>query len=168
MNLTPCEWFDLGKIAAVVLAAILLPFAVYLWTDLDKKRKSMRIMSFRKTVEQIRNRSKDVTRRVGWVFLQPSEKLRAVDKSPRLGEGYETLAIIRVVKIHSENLERITQEDVVREGFPEMTREEFIEMFCETANCERNQVVQRIEFEYLEEEFEQYGNKKEYSLEAGV
>ena len=110
----------------------------------------MRIMSFHETTNQIRGRSKDVTRRLGWAVLWPGEKVQAVDQSPRLGKGYEVLAIIEIIGVRTERLSRITQEDVVREGYPELTPEDFIEMFCMFAACKPDQIVQRIEFKYLE------------------
>ena len=110
----------------------------------------MRIMSFHETTNQIRGRSKDVTRRIGWAFLKPGEKAQAVDQSPRLGKGYEVLAVIQIVSVRAERLSRITKEEVVREGFPELTPEDFVEMFCMFAFCKPDQIVQRIEFKYLE------------------
>lgn len=37
----------------------------------------------------------------------------------------------------------------VREGSPEMTAREFIEMFCKLNDCEPDETVTRIEFERL-------------------
>ena len=42
------------------------------------REREMRIMSFHETTNQIRGKSKDVTRQVGWAFLKPGEKLQAV------------------------------------------------------------------------------------------
>ena len=44
----------------------------------------MRNMSFSATVQQVRDRTKTVTRRVGWKTLQPGEVLRAVEKGQGL------------------------------------------------------------------------------------
>lgn len=55
-----------------------------------------------------------------------------------------------VVSIRHERLDEITPADVVREGFPEMTPLQFIEMFCEThQGCTPATIVNRIEFKYL-------------------
>ena len=61
------------------------------------------------------------------------------------------LGLIRVVSVRFESLRKITPDDVIREGFPKMTRQEFIEFFCAANKCERTHCVTRIEFEYLEE-----------------
>ena len=47
------------------------------------------------------------------------------------GEKVERLATIRIVDVRREPLWCITSDDVLREGFPLMTRREFITMFCE-------------------------------------
>ena len=47
----------------------------------------MRNMSFSLTTEQIRNRTKDVTRRLGWKNLKPGEHFRAVEKCQGLKKG---------------------------------------------------------------------------------
>ena len=45
----------------------------------------------------------------------------------------------------------ITPQDVYREGFPAMTQRQFVEMFKQHNGGLRDQVVTRIEFEYVEE-----------------
>ena len=50
-----------------------------------------RNMSFSMTTEAIRDRSKTVTRRLGWSFLQPGDLLWAVEK----GMGLKKLAKLR-------------------------------------------------------------------------
>ena len=47
----------------------------------------MRNMSFYHTTEQIRNRSKTVTRRLGWAFLKPGDRVRAIVKGRGLKKG---------------------------------------------------------------------------------
>ena len=56
---------------------------------------------------------------------------------------------IKVVSISVQRLYQISFEDVRREGFPSMSQEGFIEMFCKANNCDRKTQVQRIEFEYI-------------------
>lgn len=113
----------------------------------------MRAISFMLTTDQIRQRTKDVTRRVGWQNLRAGEQLRGVVKAMGLkkGERHQVLAVIEVVSVRRERLDAITAEDVIREGFPEMTAAEFVAMFCRshrgvTAATE----ITRIEFKYTE------------------
>lgn len=70
-----------------------------------------RLMSFAKTVESVRNRSKTVTRRDGWrdldagTFLEPVEKLplAAGEKRPIFDDG----TLIEVVGVRRERLNEI-------------------------------------------------------------
>lgn len=105
------------------------------------------------TTEQIRNRTKDITRRRGWWFLKPGDSVCAVEKGMglRRGEKIKRLAVLRIVDVFQEPLHCITQAEVVREGFPGMTPYEFVKMFCEThKDCNINSHVNRIQFEYIE------------------
>lgn len=110
-------------------------------------------MSFFITQEQIRARTKDVTRRIGWNFLRPGEIVNACVKCQGLGKGgkIERICQIRILDIMEEELCDITQEDVVREGFPNMTPSEFVEMFVREMNPKYGSraKVNRIEFEYI-------------------
>jgi hypothetical protein len=47
-------------------------------------------------------------------------------------------------------LANIDQDDVIREGFPDMTPKDFMNMFAEANNTHEAIWVNRIEFEYLE------------------
>ena len=110
-----------------------------------------RNISFFHTTEQIRDHTKTVTRRLGWDFLKAGDVLNACVKCQGLkkGEKINRLAKIRVVSVREERLYKITQEDVVREGFPDYTREDFINMFMKNMKCKFNTFVNRIEFEYI-------------------
>lgn len=113
----------------------------------------MRNISFALTTPQFRARTKTVTRRLGWEFLRPGDRLMACVKCQGLkpGEVLERLGEIVVTDVRRERLDAITPEDVVKEGFPEMTRGEFIAMFCDHMGCGRWRRVTRIEFQYVEE-----------------
>ena len=108
------------------------------------------------TTEQIKSRKKTVTRRLGWAFLTPGDVLTACVKCMGLkkGEKIEKLCQIQIVSIRRELLKDITQEDVIKEGFPEMNRVQFIAFFRKhmqksmTASW-MEQEVNRIEFEYI-------------------
>lgn len=114
----------------------------------------MRNMSFMITTQQFKNRTKRVTRRVGWWFLKSGDLLCGVEKSQGLkrGEKIVKLGVIRVVSLSSERLDAITQEDVILEGFPEMTPAQFVDMFCKShKGCTPETIINRIAYEYVEE-----------------
>jgi len=110
-----------------------------------------RNMSFMLTQEQIRNKTKTVTRRLGWWFLEPGDILNACEKCQGLGKGGKIVKIcqIKVLHVRPEILYNMPPLDCEKEGFPEMDRYDFIEMFTKEMRCERNAAVNRIEFEYL-------------------
>ena len=110
-----------------------------------------RNMSFSLTTDQVRIQVKDVTRRLGWWFLKPDELVNAVVKAMglRKGQKIERICLIRIVSTRPEPLNAITDQEVVREGFPEMGRQAFIEMFCRHNKCAAGATVNRIEFEYV-------------------
>lgn len=119
----------------------------------------MRNMSFALTTEQIRQRSKTVTRRVGWLHLKPGEQIRAVKKCMGLrpGEKLEPLAVLRVVSVRREPLrallddEAYAREEIRAEGFDwhDWHPSTWIAMFCGThKGCTPETEVTRIEFAY--------------------
>lgn len=113
----------------------------------------MRHISFALTTPQIRDRSKTVTRRLGWRTLAVGTLLQPIVKGQGLKKGETVERIggpIRVVNVRRELLYHITQEDVVREGFPAMRPYEFIEMFMRHHGCDSDTEVTRIEFMYVD------------------
>lgn len=113
----------------------------------------MRNIAFSMTTRQFRDRSKDVTRRCGWLKLKAGTRLQGVVKGMGLkkDEHPEALGIIEVVSVGREQLSVITQAEVNREGFPEMTPAEFVEMFCKGhRGCKPETVVTRIEYRYTD------------------
>jgi len=111
-----------------------------------------RNISFMLAENQIRARTKTVTRRHGWLFLKDGDPLTAVEKNQGLkkGEKVKRLCSIRVVSARREPLAAITPEDCVKEGFPEMTPEDFISFYAGHNKIARDDEVTRIEFEYLD------------------
>lgn len=111
----------------------------------------MRRMSFMLTTRQLLERSKTVTRRLGWEFLKPGEVLLAVDKCMGLkpGQVSQTLATIQVISATRVSLDKIDALDVAREGFPGMEPEAFVAMFCKHMKCAPDTPVTRIEFRYV-------------------
>jgi len=115
-------------------------------------------MSFALTTEQIRNRTKTVTRRKGWLFLKPGDLVRAVVKSQGLkkGEKIEPLAVLRVVDVRREPLSRMAYnldygfQEAAREGFAWLGAQGFVTFFSEHNRVHFDAEVTRIEFEYPE------------------
>lgn len=108
-------------------------------------------MSFALTEEQILNQTKTVTRRNGWKDLMPGDIIQPVRKCMGLKKGEKQVLLgcpIRIVSISVQNLYQISFEDVRHEGFPQLSQEGFIDMYCKANKCDRKQRVQRIEFEY--------------------
>lgn len=110
-----------------------------------------RNMSFALTTTQFRARTKDVTRRLGWDFLQPGDLLWGVEKAMGLkkGEKINRLGLIEVVSSSVEPVGAITADDVPREGFQAWSAEEFVEFFCRENHVDPDTIVNRIEFRYV-------------------
>jgi len=112
----------------------------------------MRNMSFSLTERQLLDGSKTVTRRLGWQFLKPGDRLRAVRQSRGLkrGEHPVALGVIEVVSVCRERLIAITLSDVAREGFcRDHNPSSFVCMFCRKMKCPPVAMVTRIEFRLL-------------------
>lgn len=114
----------------------------------------MRNMSFALTTDQVRARTKTVTRRIGWTFLKPGTLLQPVVKCQGIKKGEHVEKVggpVRVVSVRRENLGVISADDVAREGFTSMNPREFVEFFAKThPHCTAHTTVTRIEFEYVE------------------
>lgn len=129
-------------------------------------------ISFALTTPQFRARMKDVTRRLGWKNLKPGQVLTACEKCQGLKKGEHPVVLgrIRVKDVRREQLSRLTMhaeakaldcvvtdaykrgeavEECRREGFPNLTPQQFVRMFCEHNQCDSATIVTRIEFEYL-------------------
>lgn len=119
----------------------------------------MRNMSFSMTTQQVKDESKTVTRRFGWLDLKPGDRLRPVLKCMgiRRGEKQERLLpdgrCIEVVKAGEEPLSIMSQEDCIKEGFPEMTPLDFV-LFLQKKYKELTAFskMNRIEFKYVDED----------------
>lgn len=111
----------------------------------------MKHMSFALTTPQFRARTKDVTRRNGWVNAKPGEIVMAVEKGMGLKKGEKVVRLgpIEFVSVRREKLSAMKDEDCAREGFPEMTARQFKKMYCQHNGCTTRKRVTRIEFRYL-------------------
>ena len=109
-------------------------------------------MSFAMTTEQVKARTKTVTRRFGWWFLKPGDRVQAVVKSMGLkkGQKIQQLAVIDIVSTRPERLNEITKKDCTKEGFPEFWPFDFIQMMCKhDSSTYPSKIVNRIEFKYI-------------------
>lgn len=118
----------------------------------------MRNISFSLTTKQFSDRTKDVTRRLGWVNLKPGDQLMGCKKCMglRIDEPLVRLGALEVVSVKREPLSAMLADPVYgmaecrREGFPYMTPEQFVLFFCEShKNCTVDTPLTRIEFKRL-------------------
>ena len=111
-------------------------------------------MSFALTTDQVRNRTKTVTRRIGWAnakagdIVQPIVRGQGIPKGGKV-EKIGVPIVFRKVTREPLNGPTMTFSDVAREGFRGMGPSEFVDMFRRHNGGQRDQVVTRIEFEYL-------------------
>lgn len=119
----------------------------------------MKNISFALTTAQVRARTKTVTRRLGWRTLKVGDRLQACEKcmGRKPGEPLVRLVVIEVEQVWREQLRRLViaadwgRRECSREGFPEMTPEEFVAFFCEShKKCTPETEITRIQFRYLE------------------
>lgn len=121
-----------------------------------------RNISFALTTAQFRNRTKDVTRRNGWLFLKAGDILCAVEKSQGIPKGgkVKRLGMIRVVHVRREPLRRMLdrpdygREECRREGYPsphpKSSPTVFVEFFCEShRGVMPESIITRITYEYI-------------------
>jgi hypothetical protein len=122
----------------------------------------MRYMSFALTEQQMHDRIKTVTRRLGWLKLKVGDQVQPARKCMglRRGESIELIGSpIEIVGVRREPLRLLTDmlgygyEEIEKEGFAEHPTyrfpSEFVAMFCAShRGCTPNSVVTRIEFRY--------------------
>lgn len=117
-------------------------------------------MSFALTKTQYRARSKTVTRRMGWLKLQEGDIFKGVEKSQGLKKGEHVVVMgkNKVISARREPLRRLVDEpeygkqELINEGFPDLSPEEFVRFFCATHHGATPEgLITRIEFDYIEE-----------------
>jgi len=111
----------------------------------------MRNMSFYATLEPMRQKTKTVTRRLGWKVLKKGDVIQPCVKCQGLkkGEKIEKLGgPIKIISVREEPLYKITKNDVIKEGFPHLTVQEFVDFFCGINKCTPETMVTRIQFRY--------------------
>lgn len=128
-----------------------------------------RLMSFSMTVGAVERGQKTVTRRLGWwdahrnrPRLKPFEVLWAVRKAQGLKKGEKVQRIREIEHVGSrrEHLDALLPGrpysysradawlECVREGFPELSPAQFVDMFCKANRCAPDVMLTRIEFTY--------------------
>jgi len=121
----------------------------------------MRNISFFLTQRQFKARTKSVTRRLGWKNAKPGDILMGVVKGQGIPKGgsVEKLGPIIVEDTRLEPLFQMAmvpeygKSECIKEGFPDKTPEEFIEMFCAHNGSRPHETITRIQFAYLDEIF---------------
>jgi hypothetical protein len=119
----------------------------------------MRNMSFSKTTEQFKE-DKDITRRLGWKKLKPGERFMGIEKGQGLKKGEKVVRLGERVCV-SNIMEPVNaiirrpyrdnnpRSECEREGFPTLSPEEFVQMFCMMNKCTPDWLIQRIEFKRI-------------------
>ena len=113
-------------------------------------------MSVAYTEDAVRSRRKTVTRRLGWLFAKPGDRLTLCRKvmGRRKGEPLERIADVEIVSVRREPLDAITAGDIIREGFAtdagyRADRARFLALFAEHMRAGPETMVTRIEWRYL-------------------
>lgn len=127
-----------------------------------------RLMSVALTEQQVRDRAKTETRRLGWTFAEVGMPLTLCRKvmGRRKGEPLVRIAHVRVTGVRREPLHAITPADVRAEGFgPDYApdwwlpydrpgvrppTDHFVDMFCEAMRCTPDTPVTVVQWEYVE------------------
>lgn len=112
----------------------------------------MRLMAVALTEAAVRDRTKTVSRRLGWLFARPGDRLALCVKvmGRRRGEALVRLAAVELVDVRREPLAAITPDDVAREGFPGWTARQFIDFYTAAMHVPETVTVTRLEWRYLE------------------
>lgn len=126
-------------------------------------------MSVSLTTQAVVERRKTVTRRLGWQFLKPGDRLTLCRKvmGRQKGELLARIAEVEVVSVRREPLFAMTEEDVVREAVPpwnadgtarfdewyddtgQPTAAAWVSWFAWTMRCSVDDDVTRIEWRYV-------------------
>lgn len=117
----------------------------------------MRQLSCSLTTPQVRAGDKTASRRLGWKRAQAGDLLMLVEKAQGIPKGEHVKAIrpVELISVRREPLDMMTTrldygaEEVIREGFPNLTPAQFVEMFCEHMGCEPSTEITRLEWKYI-------------------
>jgi hypothetical protein len=112
-----------------------------------------RLMSVAFTEVAVRERRKTVTRRKGWTFLKPGDRLTLCRKvmGRKKGEPLVRIAEVEVVSVERSPLYTVRQEgELAREGCEGMPWEEFWWEYFRPQGIHFTDDVTRIEWRYLD------------------
>jgi hypothetical protein len=121
----------------------------------------MRLMSFALTTAQILAQTKTVTRRMGWKTAKVGDVVQPIVKGQGIPKGGKVERLGCPIRFTTVDRKWITElceagneaygcSEVVDEGFPDLSPEEFVTMFTRTHPAAAHFPVTRIAFEYLE------------------
>ena len=123
-----------------------------------------RLMSVAMTTQAVIERRKTVTRRKGWTFLKPGDRLTLCHKvqGRKPGEALDRLAEVEVVDVRREQLRDVIPRsdggwpyaaaEMDREGFPGIHPRDFVDRyFLDAQGMSLDDFVTRIEWRYLDE-----------------
>ena len=120
-----------------------------------------RLMSVAYTAQAVRDRTKTVTRRKGWLFAKPGDRITLCRKvmGRTKGEPLERIVDVEVVHVQRHPLSALltadpqeARDEVTMEGFPGMEPADFIRtFFIEAQGMSAADMVTRIEWRYLDE-----------------
>lgn len=126
-----------------------------------------RLMSVAFTEQAVRDHAKTVTRRKGWTFLRPGDRLTLCRKvmGRKPGEPLVRIAEVEVVSVRREPLASLgkcacwdshergttySEIELAREGFPGLDPDEFVRRyFIDAQGIQPDAEVTRIEWAYL-------------------
>ena len=119
-----------------------------------------RLMSVAFTEQAVRDRTKTVTRRKGWLFLKPGDRLTLCRKvmGRKKGEPLERICDVEIVSVRREPLNTLRdygnpRAELAREGFPDLDVSTFMQRyFVDAQGIGPHDQVTRIEWCYLDEE----------------
>jgi hypothetical protein len=117
-------------------------------------------MSVAFTEQAVRERRKTVTRRKGWLFLKPGDRLTLCRKvmGRKPGEPLVRIAEVEIVSVRREQLRDVVDPgELTAEGFPEWDTPddsdgalEFVERYFTPQGIDPIDDVTRIEWRYLD------------------
>jgi len=109
-------------------------------------------MSVSHTEQQVEDRSKSMTRRLGWKMVRVGDHLTLCRKvmGRKPGEPLVRITEVEITAIREERLWEISHEDVIAEGFPDWSTDQFIEFFCRQFKVQEWVVVTVLEWRYLD------------------
>lgn len=120
----------------------------------------MRNMSFALTTKQVRNGTKTITRRPGWKFLKPGDRIMACVKCQGIKKGtLERIREIEVVSVMQEPLSVLLEfprqyiyamGEMEREGFSGTNPRDFVVHFLKMyKGLTTIHPISRIQFKYV-------------------